>query len=345
MKYLVLIIISISFAGNIQADSEIYKNKEVKEFINFMYAEHQYNKKELESLFNSIKPESRLKKYFKKAPERTLTWNGCKKYELNCTNYKNLFVTKKHVKNGLKFWAENELILSQAYKKYGVPPEIIIAIVGIESKFGKRTGTFKTFDTLASLSLGPNKGRRAKFYRKELINFLLMCKENNFNPQDVKGSYAGALGQPQFISSSYRYYAVDFNNDKKVDLWNSNADIIGSVANYFKKNGWKNNQPIMSNINSHDSMQEIIEEQSRKTYKPKTPYVEFSRRNILSSEPVSNQTLLAIIARKEPGKTVYNFGHENFYAITRYNRSRLYALAVYFLSEEIKNSKSKASKL
>ena len=203
-----------------------------------------------------------------------------------------------------------------------------------------RTGTFKTFDTLASLSLGPNKGRRAKFYREELINFLLMCRENKLNPRDIKGSYAGALGKPQFISSSYRHYAVDFNGDGIVDLWNSNQDVIGSVANYFKKNGWKTGRPIMSTLVYAKSNIEYVESESRKTYKPKTPYKTFMDNKLFADSEIDNDTLLSVIGRKEQAGKMYSFAHKNFYVITRYNRSRLYALAVFSLARAIKQHKS-----
>ena len=125
-----------------------------------------------------------------------MLWNGCDEKNKNCTNYKKLFVTKNNITRGLEYWRNNKDALNKAEKKYGIPPEIIISIIGIESKYGSRTGSFKTFDTLASLSLGPNKGRRAKFYRSELVNFLLLCRENALNPRLIKGSYAGALGKP-----------------------------------------------------------------------------------------------------------------------------------------------------
>ena len=314
--------------------------KDIKIFIDYMYSEHAFDKTELQYLFNNVKPEPRIKKYFRKAPERTLTWNGCTKQDKKCTNYKNLFVTKKNIKNGINFWIENSDALTKAEKKYGVPAEIIVAIIGIESKYGSRTGTFKTFDTLVSLSLGPNKGRRAKFYRTELINFLLMCRENQLSPSDIKGSYAGALGKPQFISSSYRHYAIDFDDDGIVDLWDSNYDVIGSVANYFKKNGWQTYQEIMTPISYAKSDMLNVEKASKKTYKPSTKYKEFKKNSILSITTLNQDELLSVIARKEQSGKEYSFGHKNFYVITRYNRSRLYALAVYSLSQEIKKVKS-----
>ena len=337
-KFLFILVLS----NTVLAD---YNHNKVDDFINYMYAEHSYSKENLRLLFGEIKSQPRIKKYFKKAPERTLTWDGCKTSVKNCTNYKKLFVTKKNIENGIIYWNQNRKSLLAAEKKYGVPPEIIIAIIGIESKYGERTGTFKTFDTLASLSLGPNKGRRAKFYRTELINFLLMCRENKLDPRAIRGSYAGALGMPQFISSSYRHYAVDFNADNVVDLWGSNEDVIGSVANYFKKNGWKSGEPIMSTIMYKESIVKYLDNESKKSYKPKTPYKVFLRNGLLSDLNVNDNTLLSVIGREEREGKVYSFGHKNFYVITRYNRSRLYALAVFSLANKIKQYKSDSEAL
>ena len=323
----------------VYSDDTYLDKKEVQDFIKYMNEEHNYDEKKLKQLFLQIKPNKKIKKYIKKAPERILTWNGCNEEDKNCTDYKQLFVTTNNITRGVEYWNNNEKALKKAQLKYGVSPEYIIAIIGIESKYGTRTGSFKTFDTLASLSLGPNKGRRAKFYKSELINFLLLCKENNFDPGSLKGSYAGALGHPQFISSSYRNYAVDFDSDNKVNLWNSNQDIIGSVANYFYEHGWKPDNPILSSVISDDI--KIIESESKKTYKPKTKYLEYQSRGLRSDVEIDKTTLLSVIGRAEKSGKVYNFAHKNFYVITRYNRSRLYALAVYFLGKEIKDAKTK----
>ena len=315
-------------------------NNEINIFIKFMHDKHSFDQAELRNLFDNVRLEPRIKKYIKKAPERTLTWNGCDLNDSKCTNYRNLFVNNKNIKNGINFWKNNLTALTKAEKEFGVPAEIIVAIIGIESKYGSRTGTFKTFDTLVSLSLGENKGRRAKFYKTELINFLLMCRENKFDPSIIKGSYAGALGKPQFISSSYRHYAVDFDKDGYINLWESDYDVIGSVANYFKKNGWQAGQNIMTPISYSQSNMASIEEASTKTYKPTTKYKSFKKSNIFADVHIDNDKLLSVIGRKEKNGKEYSFGHKNFYVITRYNRSRLYALAVYYLSREIKKAKS-----
>ena len=202
-----LLFIFVMTIPNLVYSNDSYLDKrEVQDFIKYMHEEHNYEEKKLKQLFSEIKPNKKIKKYIKKAPERTLTWNGCNENDKNCTDYKQLFVTSNNITRGVEFWKDNKKTLRKAQLKYGVSPEYIIAIIGIESKYGTRTGSFKTFDTLASLSLGPNKGRRAKFYKTELENFLLLCRENNFNPNILKGSYAGALGHPQFISSSYTWW-------------------------------------------------------------------------------------------------------------------------------------------
>ena len=168
-----------------------------------------------------------------------------------------------------------------------------------------------------------------------------MCQENQLDPSRIKGSYAGALGMPQFISSSYRHYAIDFDKDGKVNLWDSNFDVIGSVANYFKKNGWQPYQDIMTPISLTKSDMLKVEEASQKTYKPSIKYKQFKKELIVANKPIESDTILSVIGRKEQNGKEYSFGHKNFYVITRYNRSRLYALAVYYLSEEIKIAKSK----
>ena len=333
MKYVSTIFLLL-FTLNVAATNSYDKNI-VSEFIDEMHTKHNYDKDNLKKLFNSIKEESNLKKFFKKAPERRLTWNGCNLKEKQCINYKKLFINNHNIKNGKVFMKENSQVLERASRRFGVPKEIIVSIIGIETRYGKNLGKFKTFDTLASLSLGPNKGRRHKFYRSELENFLLLCEENNLDPAAIKGSYAGALGKPQFISSSYRNYAIDFDNDNYADLWNSNADVIGSIANYLKRNGWSRNGLILTDL-VVDNNKSTLEKISKKTYKPHTIYKEYMKLKINSPQKINANEKLSVIKRIEGKKTVFSFGHNNFYTITRYNRSRLYALAVYTLAQEIK---------
>ena len=333
MKYLSVLFLLL-FTLNVLA-SNSYDTNSVNKFIDEMYKKHDYKKDDLKKLFSQIKEEKKLKKLFKKAPERRLTWNGCRLKEKQCINYKKLFVNKHNIENGKVFILENIQDLERASERFGVPKEIIVAIIGIETRYGKNLGKFKTFDTLASLSLGPNKGRRHNFYRSELENFLLLCNENNLDPSSIKGSYAGALGKPQFISSSYRNYAIDFDNDNYADLWNSNADVIGSVANYLKRNGWSRNGLILTDLDDENN-KSTLEKLSKKSYKPHTVYKKYINFKTVSSKEINMSEKLSVIKRIEGNKNVYSFGHNNFYIITRYNRSRLYALAVHTLAQEIK---------
>ena len=333
MKYLSVLFLLL-FTLNISA-SNSYDTNSVNKFIDEMYEKHDYKKDDLRKLFGQIKEEKKLKKFFKKAPERRLTWNGCKLKEKQCINYKKLFVNKHNIENGKVFMLENIQDLERASERFGVPKEIIVAIIGIETRYGKNLGKFKTFDTLASLSLGPNKGRRHNFYRSELENFLLLCDENNLDPSSIKGSYAGALGKPQFISSSYRNYAIDFDDDNYADLWNSNADVIGSVANYLKRNGWSRNGLILTDLDVENN-KSTLEKLSKKSYKPHTVYKKYINFKTVSPKEINMSEKLSVIKRIEGNKNVYSFGHNNFYTITRYNRSRLYALAVHTLAQEIK---------
>lgn len=333
MKY-IIIFFAIFVSLNISANN-FYDSPLVESFIDDMHNKHNFEKGKLKQLFNQIREEKKLKKFFKKAPERRLTWNGCESKEKQCINYKGLFVNKSNIENGRKFILENLEYLKKASNTFGVPKEIITAIIGIETRYGRNLGKFKTFDTLASLSLGPNKGRRHVFYKAELENFLLLCRENNLDPSTIQGSYAGALGKPQFISSSYRNYAIDFDGDKYADLWDSNADVIGSVANYLKRNGWKKNGKILTDL-TKDNNQSYLERLSKETYKPHITYKNLYQKNIKSEGKIDFKEKLSVIKRIEGNKNVYSLGHNNFYTITRYNRSRLYALAVYTLAEEIK---------
>lgn len=209
------------------------------------------------------------------------------------------FVTNERAKEGAIFWKLNHTALARAETTYGIPPEILVAILGVETRYGKQTGGYRALDALATLTFGYPK--RAPYFRKELEQFLLLLHEEQWNPKNVLASYAGAIGQPQFMPSSYRNFAVDFDGDGKRDLLNSPADAIGSIAAYFKAHGWKKDGPVVEPITS-----KIPKEQ--------------------------NVGLLAL--EELDGKRHWVAFH-NFYVITRYNHSIHYAMAVYQLSRKI----------
>ncbi|MCG7901955.1 MAG: lytic murein transglycosylase B [Candidatus Thiodiazotropha lotti] len=249
--------------------------------------------------------------------------------------YRPIFLKPDRVAGGIDFWHENAALLEQAYQTYGVPPEIIVAIIGVETRYGRHTGKYKVIDSLTTLAFGYPK--RAKFFRKELEQFLLLSREEQVDPYSALGSYAGAMGKPQFISSSYRRYAVDGNADDKRDLWNSNADIIASVANYFKVHGWQKDQPITRQVQGSGDLQKFVEA----GMKPSIKVAELIAAGVkpLDQLPLDAEAQTSLIKLDAGNHQQYWLGLDNFYVITRYNHSNLYAMAVYQLSQEILASK------
>ena len=180
-------------------------------------------------------------------------------------------MTDSRVADGVKFWQKYRTALERAEHEYGVPPEMIVAIIGVESRFGEHRGAHRVIDSLVTLVVGFP--RRSKFFSNELQEFLVLCREQNFTPGDISGSYAGAMGYPQFISSSYRAYAVDFNGDGKTDLINDPVDAIGSVANYFSRHGWRHGGVVVASGQIDGSRYATLGRQFTQT----RPYRERSR--------------------------------------------------------------------
>ena len=233
-----------------------------------------------------------------KPAEKTKTWD----------DYKAIFIKKKRIRDGKRFINENIETLERAEKEFGVPKEVITAILGVETNFGSNKGNHRVIDSLTTLGFDdPN---RSKFFRRELIEFFLLTRENNLDILKTKGSYAGAMGYAQFISSSYRAYAIDYDGDGYVDLFNSVDDAIGSIANYLKVHGWKRDGSIVTKTYPNNV---------RKFYKPHESLTQFIPLTFI-----------------ENGQELHFIGDDNFRAIARYNISDVYAMSVYYLSEEFK---------
>lgn len=209
--------------------------KNTRSFIKEMVKQHKFDTEELEELFGKARIHQSILDAIAR-PAESKPWH----------QYRPIFLTKKRIEGGVKFWNDNALVLKKASKKYGVPPEIIVAIIGVETRYGQHKGRFPVLDSLSTLAFAYPP--RSKFFRSELKQFLLMAREEKLDPVTQLGSYAGAMGLPQFISSSFRRYAVDFDGDGSRDLWNNTSDAIGSVGNYFKRHGWKKGQPIVERV-------------------------------------------------------------------------------------------------
>lgn len=283
MKIFIFLMIASSavFAKKIPATNF----KITHNFINKMVQKHNFNKDELLLIFSQIdlKINDKNKKIKAVKPKKPITWD----------RYKSLFITEKRIENGVKFWKEHQKQLTKAEKKYHIPAEIIVAILGIETNYGSKKGEHPTLETLTQLAFSSNS--RKKFYNQELEAFLLMARENTLPPLSILGSYAGAMGYAQFISSSYRYYAIDFNQDGKVDLFSDAIDSIGSIANYFQKHYFQKNQEFIREIILKKNQQKFA---TTSTNKPKKTAKYWKSKGVNISHDINNNTKISFIKLK-----------------------------------------------
>ena len=243
--------------------------------------------------------------------------------------YRKIFLTERRIEEGVRFWSEYAADLQRLSAQYQVAPEIIVAILGVETFYGTRIGVHRVLDALATL--GFDYPPRAKFFRKELAQFLLLAREEDrINPTVVKGSYAGAMGWGQFIPSSYRTYAVDGDGER--DLWGSPADAIASVANYFARHHWRQGEPVAETTRVKGDYSKALT-QGRKPQRTLTQLQRYGV-EIPSDAPPDRKAKLLELEQPGDAKSFW-LGYHNFYVITRYNRSHKYAMAVHQLSREI----------
>ncbi len=325
-KYLLVAVLVASGFSPAVVYANYAQRADVKQFIDKMVDEHDFDRSFLEAQFSTAKRLDNVLESIARPAERTLTWK----------QYRPIFVTNKRVKKGKIFIEEYYDILHRAEKEFGVPVEIIAAIIGVESFYGRYTGRFTVFDSLTTL--GFDYPPRSKFFKSELKHFLLLSREEDISIENMTGSYAGAMGLPQFISSSYRYYAVDFDGDGKRDLWNSMPDVIGSVANYFSEHGWQPGNSVLHSVIVKDKS--IIKE--RNSRKPYITLKQLEAQGVALKKNAKNigvDNTEKVTLLEVKGKQGYEHwvGLRNFYVITRYNHSVLYAMAVYQLSEKLRS--------
>ena len=299
MKQQLLFIISLSINLSILADYSMHKDS--KAVIDELVNEYGFEESYVVDVLKNAKKRNEMLVSVANPAEKTKTWD----------DYKAIFIKKKRIRDGKKFINDNLQTLKRAEKEFGVPKEVITAILGVETDYGRVMGKYRVIDSLATL--GFDDPRRSKFFRSELIQFFILTRENNLDILETKGSYAGAMGYGQFISSSYRAYAIDYDGDGYADLFSSVDDAIGSIANYLYIHGWKKDGQII-----YDAYPNNV----RKVFKP--------NKNLSKFIPLSFN---------EDGKDIYFIGDDNFIAITKYNISHFYAMAIYYLSEELKKWK------
>ncbi|MCK9534367.1 MAG: lytic murein transglycosylase B [Pseudomonas sp.] len=288
-------------------------------FIEEMNAEYGFVSESLQSLFAQAERKQTILDAISRPAERVKLWK----------EYRPIFITQARVDKGVEFWAKNQEALQRAEQEYGVPAEFIVAIIGVETIYGGNTGSHRVIDALSTLAF--DYPPRAPFFRQQLKEYLLLTREEQVNPLSFKGSYAGAMGLPQFMPGSFRAYAVDFDNDGHIDIWQNPSDAVGSVANYFIQHGWQPGQQVVvrADIKSaatadkglSDSLDPKITVQQLKGigWTPRTPVAQDAQ-----------VTAFRLDAEQGPE---YWIGLANFHAITRYNRSVMYAMAVNELAE------------
>jgi membrane-bound lytic murein transglycosylase B len=288
-------------------------------FIDRMVAEHGFQRESLSALLGQARLEQSILDAIARPAEAMPWWR-----------YRKIFLTDARAKGGAEFWQENAQQLQQAADYFGVAPEIIVAIIGVETFYGRHTGKYRVIDALSTL--GFHYPKRGKFFQSELGEFLLLAREEGLDPTEPLGSYAGALGRPQFISSSYRNFAVDFDGDGKRDIWHNNADVIGSVANYFARHGWQRGESIVFKARAPKKLNDgLVQADS----KPTRTLGELRKAGIRAAGDQADGTPASLFALEEQQGESHWVGLKNFYVITRYNHSNLYAMAVYQLSRRI----------
>lgn len=319
-----LLVLSFLFSAAHAAESQSGKGdylqrSELQSFIQEMVDRHQFSETELKNWFAQVRPRSDIIESISN-PAEGKPWYV----------YRTIFLKEKRIAGGVKFWRQHRNWLQTAEELTGVPASVIVAILGVETLYNTYKGRYPVLESLATLSFDYPK--RAKFFRSEMEQFLLLAREEQVDPVTLIGSYAGAMGGPQFISSSFRRYAVDFNNDGKRDIWNDPADMIGSVANYFKLHGWVKDQPIAAKVNIDTKK---LDSEILKSYKPGYSLTELQQAGIEIDKTGFPDIEAALIKLEQKKSDDFWLVFNNFYVITRYNHSPLYAMAVHQLSEEI----------
>ena len=300
-------------------------NPEVRAFILEMHEQHGFDITHLTQLFESIHSNAVVLRAIRPAavPEQQRSWE----------RYRERFVNERRFSNGIRFWEENDAQLARAEAIYGVPAEIIVAIIGVETEYGRNMGKFSVLEALATLAF--DYPPRAAFFRGELEQFLLMARENGTPPLDFKGSYAGAIGIPQFMPSSERRFAVDFDGDDRIDLHDSASDAIGSVARFLHMHGWQPKAPIAAPARVDGDPAALI----AAGIKPASALQELRQQGV-SAEGDSDRpaALIDLVTPDRP--TEYWVGFDNFYVVTRYNRSSFYAMSVFQLAEALRTERT-----
>jgi membrane-bound lytic murein transglycosylase B len=297
------------------------RRSDVREFIDAVAARDSFSKRTLRKWLRAAEVQPAILEAMDRPAERAKPW-----YE-----YRPIFVNDKRIGEGVEFWQAHRAALDRASAESGVPPEYLVAILGVETSYGRLTGRYRVLDSLATLAFGFPP--RARFFQDELEQFFLLSREAAIDPLTATGSYAGAMGAPQFMPSNYRRYAVDANRNGHVDLWSDWSDVFASIGNYFKEHGWNPGEPVLSEATIDVGLTPANE--GRKLNLAETVGT-LRAQGVRFDSPLPITAPALLIAADGPDGVHWRVGYENFYVITRYNHSALYAMAVYDLAAALK---------
>ena len=314
-----------TFVFAAEDEEAIYINveqAEVASFIDDMVTQHEFSRDELEKTLAAAEIRQSILDAISKPAEKTLNWAA----------YRRIFITPERIRAGAAFWRENREILTEIAASSGVPEEIIVGIIGVETYFGRITGNYRVLDALSTLAF--QYPPRATFFSKELKQYLLLVREEGMEATDATGSYAGAMGRPQFMPSSYRAYAIDSTGDGKRDIWNNWADVAGSIANYFNAHGWTTGEEVVS-LASLGNAWSGDAPMPANTLRPDATVSTLSRMGVMFATDLPGEAKSQLLTYDGKDGIEHWVGFHNFFVITRYNRNVMYALAVHQLGQEI----------
>jgi membrane-bound lytic murein transglycosylase B len=318
-----LLLASTSCARAVEGSTPVdVDSPEVAAFIDEMVSTHDFDRDGLREVLGQAEIKQSIIKKISTPAERTLTWG----------EYRKIFITKERIKAGTDFWQENRAMLERINRETGVSIEMIVGIIGVETYFGRITGKDRVLDALATLAF--EYPRRAKFFRNELVQFLILAREEELDATQPMGSYAGAMGRPQFMPSSFRAYAVDATGDGKRDIWNNWADVAGSVANYFLEHGWRASEEVTARATLNGQWKGAVPEPAN-TLKAGDTIESLSKKGVVFSTGLCADSTAELLTYKGADGTEHWVGFHNFFVITKYNRSVMYALAAFQLGQEI----------
>ncbi len=317
-----MLLAALFTAGGAQAGDYLDRD-EVQGFIDQAAGETGVSREQIEAWLGGAEYQQKIIDAITR-PAESKTWG----------EYRPIFLTDKRIERGAAFVREHEELLGEVESTYGVSPYVITAIIGVETFYGRITGGYRVIDSLATL--GFDYPRRGEFFRGQLVDFIRLAGEEDIPMDKAQGSYAGAMGLPQFIPSSYRHYAVDGDGDGRRDLWDSHHDVFASVANYFVEHGWGQGEPVMFEVDVNGAEVDDLLNEAR-DLAPKTTLAELRDRGVSVPDdaPVPDDFEVMLFTLTDGDDVTHHVGLNNFYVITRYNHSVLYATAVWQLAQEI----------